>query len=481
MRSWIPTRLWRGVIAATAAGVTLMGMLAGLPGTAQAASTLSCDVYSAGSTPCVAAYSTIRALYATYAGSLYQVKRASDGSATNIGLLATGGYANSAAQDAFCAGTTCTITEVYDQSAEHSNLTIEPAGTAGGANRGANAEALPVIAGGHQVYRLNIGEGVGYRDNSGAGVATNGQPESMYMVAGGKADNGVKSDDNCCWDFGNVESAEVDNGATHMDAINFGTECTHPCSTVPPSVGADLENGIFGGTATNSANHGNKSTFVTATLKNNGQTTYAVKGGNAQSGGLTTWYNGALPTGYTPMRQEGGIVLGTGGDDSNRGVGTFFEGAMTAGYPTDATENSVQSGIVSVGYLGDNGGTITGANGKCADVNGDDVGASGAAVQIWDCQSWAADQHWYHNSDGTLTTLGLCLATAGGGTTNGTLLQLATSNGASTQNWTQQPDGPLLNVGSGRCVDDPLNSSTNGTQLQIWDCNGVVQQKLTLH
>jgi hypothetical protein len=246
---------------------------------------------------------------------------------------------------------------------------------------------------------------------------------------------------------------------------------------VAPSIGADLENGIFGGTATNPSNHGNDSTFVTAMLKNDGQTTYAIKGGDARSGGLTTWYDGALPNGYSPMRQEGGIVLGTGGDDSNRGVGTFFEGAMTAGYPTDTAEDSIQNNIVSVGYLGDNSGTITGANGKCFDVPGDDVGAAGAAVQIWDCQSWAADQHWYHNTGGSLGTLGLCLDTAGEGTTNGTLLQLAQCNGAGTQQWRQQSDGSLLNVGSSRCVDDPLYSGANGTQLQIWDCNGVVQQR----
>jgi hypothetical protein len=42
-------------------------------------------------------------------------------------------------------------------------------------------------------------------------------------------------------------------------------------------------------------------------LKNNGQTTYALKGGNSQSGGLSTWWNGALPNrgGYIPMHQEG--------------------------------------------------------------------------------------------------------------------------------------------------------------------------------
>jgi Alpha-L-arabinofuranosidase B, catalytic len=38
-----------------------------------------CDIYSAARTPCVAAHSTTRALYASYSGPLYQVKRQPDG------------------------------------------------------------------------------------------------------------------------------------------------------------------------------------------------------------------------------------------------------------------------------------------------------------------------------------------------------------------------------------------------------------------
>jgi non-reducing end alpha-L-arabinofuranosidase len=57
----------------------------------------------------VAAHSTTRALFANYNGPLYQVRRASDNQTLNIGVLETGGYANPAAQDSFCANTTCVI------------------------------------------------------------------------------------------------------------------------------------------------------------------------------------------------------------------------------------------------------------------------------------------------------------------------------------------------------------------------------------
>ena len=52
-----------------------------------------CDLYAAGNTPCVAAHSTVRALYGAYGGALYQVRRASDKSTKDIPVLGSGGYA----------------------------------------------------------------------------------------------------------------------------------------------------------------------------------------------------------------------------------------------------------------------------------------------------------------------------------------------------------------------------------------------------
>lgn len=89
-----------------------------------------CDIYASGGTPCVAAHSTTRALFSAYAGPLYQVKRISDGALININPLSTGGIANAAAQDAFCAGTTCVIATIYDQSGKSNHLTQAPPGGA---------------------------------------------------------------------------------------------------------------------------------------------------------------------------------------------------------------------------------------------------------------------------------------------------------------------------------------------------------------
>lgn len=60
-----------------------------------------CDLY-ASATPCVAAFSTSRALYSAYSGPLYQVTRQSDKASADVGLLPDG-YAKAETQDKFCA------------------------------------------------------------------------------------------------------------------------------------------------------------------------------------------------------------------------------------------------------------------------------------------------------------------------------------------------------------------------------------------
>jgi hypothetical protein len=49
------------------------------------------------------------------------------------------------------------------------------------------------------------------------------------------------------------------------------------------------------------------------------------------------------------MRQEGAVILGSGGDQGTTD-GEFFEGVMTTGVPPSATEAAIQANIVSVGY-----------------------------------------------------------------------------------------------------------------------------------
>ena len=80
-----------------------------------------------------------------------------------------------------------------------------------------------------------------------------------------------------------------------------------------------------------------RSAFVTAMIKG-GTDGFAIKGGDATAGTLTTFFDGPRPHGYQPMHKTGAIILGVGGDNLKVGagvpglsVGTFYEGVMTAG------------------------------------------------------------------------------------------------------------------------------------------------------
>jgi len=340
---------------AAAATLALGGLLAGgAASSARAATQEPCDIYAAAGTPCVAAHSTTRALYAAYNGPLYQVRRSSDTTTRDIGVLSAGGYANAAAQDSFCANTTCLITIIYDQSGRGNNLTQAPPGgfngpAAGGYDNLANATAAPITVAGHKAYGVYIAAGTGYRNNNTNGIAKGDAAEGMYAIFDGTHYNG-----GCCFDYGNAETNSRDNGNGTMEAIYFGNIKVWGYGTGNgPWIMADLENGLFSGV--NAGYNANDPTvnyrYTTAIIKGE-PNHWAIRGGNAQSGSLSTFYNGNRPnvSGYNPMKKQGAIILGIGGDNSHGAVGTFYEGVMTSGYPSDATENAVQANIVAAGY-----------------------------------------------------------------------------------------------------------------------------------
>ncbi|KAK3214955.1 hypothetical protein GRF29_19g1759240 [Pseudopithomyces chartarum] len=313
-----------------------------------------CDLYSAGGTPCIAAHSTTRALYNSFSGSLYQVRRGSDNTTTNIAPVSIGGVANAAAQDTFCASTTCLIVQIYDQSGRGNHLTQAPPGgfrgpESNGYDNLASATGAPVTLNGQKAYGVFISPGTGYRNNKVSGSATGDAAEGMYAIF-----DGTTFSSGCCFDYGNAEINNLDTGNGHMEAIYFGDNTAWGSGAGKgPWVMADLENGLFSGQG--SKQNTNDPTvnyrFLTATLKG-GPNKWAMKGGNAASGSLTTYYNGARPTaaGYNPMKKEGAIILGIGGDNSVSGQGTFYEGVMTSGYPSDDVENAVQANIVAAKY-----------------------------------------------------------------------------------------------------------------------------------
>jgi Alpha-L-arabinofuranosidase B, catalytic len=323
-----------------------------------------CDIYQSGNAPCVAAHSTVRALYGSYTGKLYQVQRVADNATMDISPLGPGGYADSSAQDTFCAQTNCTISLIYDQSPQHNDLSVSPPATQipnGGLPALANAEKI-TMAGSYPVYGMYGGGGIAYRNNNTTGVAKGNLPEAMYMVVDGARYSGT-----CCFDYGNAEADGMDDGNGTMEAVYWGSDTYWggQGQGSGPWIAADLENGMF------KCNEGFPQTslvlsqacpsalaqsitskFVTAMLKGPADNTFTLKSGDAQSGPLVVQWDGPRPSpsGYYPKQLQGAIILGTGGDGSAGGTGTFFEGAMTAGNPSDEIDDSIQANIVAAGY-----------------------------------------------------------------------------------------------------------------------------------
>ncbi|HEX5403606.1 MAG TPA: arabinofuranosidase catalytic domain-containing protein [Pseudonocardiaceae bacterium] len=484
---WFHGAVHRMLVVAAVALSALVGFGV-TAGPAQAATALPCDIYAAGGTPCVTAHSTVRALFATYNGPLYQVQRKSDGTFADIGLTAAGGFANAAAQVSFCSGTSCTITKIYDQTANHNDLPISwggfwPGPGPNGSDVGANAAALPVTVAGHPAFGVQVTPGVGYRIDNARSVPTGAQPEGIYMVT---SSNDVGQF--CCFDYGSGETTHTDTGNATMNAIEWGTACwLGGCTGTGPWVEADLENGMYSSnTGPNDAsNPGVHFPFVTAIEKNNGTSNFTLKDGNATSGGLTTTWSGPLPSGYSPMKLQPSILLGTGGDNSNSAPGEFFEGAVTAGFPSDATENAVQSNLVATGYSGSSAGSSTGAlhavgAARCLDVPNSST-TPGTQLQIWSC-SGAANQTFTHTASNQLTVYngGDCLDANNNGVTAGTKVIIWPCNGQTNQQWQLNANGTVTGVQSGLCLDVTGAGTANGTLVQLWTCNGGSNQQWTL-
>ena len=334
----------------------VVGLAFAMPAAAHAqAQPEPCDLYGAGGTPCVAAHSTTRALYSAYNGPLYQVKRFSDNTTRDIGVLSPGGYADAAAQDAFCANTTCVITVIYDQSPKGNNLIQAPAGTfkgpaPAGADELAIADMAPATVAGHKVYGTYIIPGMGYRDDTPNGTATGDQPEGIYAVV-----DGTHFDSGCCFDYGNASTTGKAEGVATMETFYFGTATAWTTGVGPgPWLMADLEAGLYSGGQANGNANPNAPTltnrFVTGFIGGDTNNHFQIRRGDGQTGGLITQYDGPRPVGYNPMHKQGAVLLGTGGDNGNGSAGTFYEGVMTSGYPADATTDAVQANIVANQY-----------------------------------------------------------------------------------------------------------------------------------
>jgi hypothetical protein len=308
-----------------------------------------CDIYAFGNTPCVAAYSTVRALSDAYDGPLYQVRRA-DGETKDIGLLAAGSFANAAEQDTFCQEEACTISIIYDQSGQGNHLTKAPMdcyqGTASDPSNESDAKGRALEVGGHDVYALQMIAKDGYRDNQTSGMPTGGDAQGIYEVVDGK-----RFGSGCCWDFGNGTTDNCLGSPGSANALFFGTAYWGTGAGDGPWFMADFQPGVWAGgdgasTVQNPALPSANSDYAFGILKTR-KASYTIRVGNAHSGGLTTAYDGAAPVTFV---MQGAVILGLSSDASDASYGTFFEGAITNGRPSNAVDDAVLRNVQVAGY-----------------------------------------------------------------------------------------------------------------------------------
>ena len=460
-----------------------VGALAAVGASPAAAASLPCDIYASGGTPCVAAHSTTRALYASYDGPLYQVRRASDGSTTNISPLSAGGVANAAAQDSFCAGTTCVITEIYDQSGHGNNLTEHP--RAGRPAARTTSRTRPRRRSWSAATRPTASTwppapGTATTAPRASRPATTRRASTRSLTA--RMYNG-----GCCFDYGNAETNNDDNGNGHMEAIYFGNIKVWGFGTGNgPWIMADMENGLFSGVKR----------ATTPTTRPSPPVHHRHDRGRAEPVGHPGRKRAVRRpvhvlqrtrpnvSGYNPMHKEGAIILGIGGDNSKGSAGTFYEGVMTSGYPSAATENAVQASIVSAGYA-----TGSAQRGDRAHrVRPQQLQVRGQQQRQRRQRQQGADldlqrQHRRAELDGQQQRHAHDRRRLHGH--HRRQLQQRHPDRMVALQRRRQPamaglDGELVNPASGKCLDDPASNTTNGTQLILYTCNGGSNQQWTL-
>lgn len=315
---------------------------------------LPCDIVdknSADSAVCVAAHSTTRAMYRRYKGPLYQIT-SSEGKTMDV-YATDSGIAVGYSHKKFCSGKTCTISLIYDQSGNGNHLSIA---TAGGSYKfddvGADAMADPLLLRNRLVYSVYVDSNpVGYRNDATKNVPTGDDPQTIYMVT-----SGTHYNDQCCFDYGNAGTDNLDGGPGTMDALYFGAAnggLNHGGAGKGPWIMSDLGDGLFGSDSTSSSEPSINYDFVTALVKSDrsgSEIEFAIKGGNAQEGDLETLWSGDRPYRYSTMDKQGAICLGIGGDNNVGGEGTFYEGAVIAGFTADSTDDALQANIVAMKY-----------------------------------------------------------------------------------------------------------------------------------
>jgi hypothetical protein len=332
-------------------------------------------VAKAAGTPFVAAHAMTRTLFAAYTGPLFKALRDSDKKEQDIGIVPATGLVDLAALSAFCSGTTCKVTTLYDQSGNGNDMWRADTAANAPMDNGEAAKLCDLMA--IDYWQLSDGTKLPIVVETGAmwkakaqclrnrdktkNMPTGAKPQTTYAIFHGKYLN-----NNCCFNYGNTGNRIHYTGPGTLSALNFSKITFWSKGTGDgPWVMVDWEQGVYAGNiakcgsgaapsaeCTSTGENPNPSIpydVVTTLFKHDGTAHWAMKAANAKSGTLAVSANlPTLPKGYSPLKQEGGLGLGEGGAGDANGTGAFSEGAVMAGETTDATDDAIQKSIVSV-------------------------------------------------------------------------------------------------------------------------------------
>jgi hypothetical protein len=172
--------------------------------------------------------------------------------------------------------------------------------------------------------------------------------------------------------------------------------------------------------------------------------------------------SGAGPTTSSSGGTKSSASSGTTSSSSSGSTSAASSSSASSGSGSSSSSSSPLPKYKIVSRLGN----------RCLDVT-DGGSASGTPLQVWDCTG--ADWQLWTFTGGTVRSMGKCMSV--GSTANGSRVKIATCNGNSSQQFSLNGAGDLVNAKADKCVDVLDRNDSNGTKLQIWACTGDTNQK----
>ena len=115
-------------------------------------------------------------------------------------------------------------------------------------------------------------------------------------------------------------------------------------------------------------------------------------------------------------------------------------------------------------------------SGRCVDVPGFSTN-NGTQLDLWDCNA-GGNQSWNYTANQELTVYSnKCMQVGGTGTTAGDPVIISDCTGAAAQQWNLNADLSVTSVANpALCLDAAGGGTGNGTAVDVWYCNGGSNQ-----